>query len=452
MASPVRNRRKVDHLMSPPSLDEPPWHGSPQVFTSALAVQPLQRRNMNHTASESNGFVSFPATDLWANGWQDQAEDDEPIPSSSSSNSRDGSLLRPPISGLASLVLHPLSPPRSHESRSDKGPVSRLRGSSDATYNRNQSILDWRDLKGSSFKGKDRLIEEEREVFIHEVLPTDSLAGVALKYGVQLAELRKVNKLWASDTIHLRKQLYIPVDSTKWKSSTLPNLDEGVEGTARSAGTTGLVSDLDRHRHSREQSEIRSASEPRTVSGTPVRRVPVSELSFFPPPTVTSRLAESDRSSPNSSPSPKSPPLSPPNKLHPLHYRVHGSNNLPIPSFASLSSHPIASSLRGLPALFTVPSSRLSLSSESTSEPSEDLDVELDNAEDWRSNGISTTPRRRSRTPRGKLSSIDWASGSTSTIRSPPYTGDSLDVVSVIQTRQPRPSPSMELPGRSKPP
>ena len=38
----------------------------------------------------------------------------------------------------------------------------------------------------------------------------DSIAGVALKYGISLADLRRANHLWASDSIHLRKVLYIP--------------------------------------------------------------------------------------------------------------------------------------------------------------------------------------------------------------------------------------------------
>ena len=35
---------------------------------------------------------------------------------------------------------------------------------------------------------------------------------MALRYGISLAELRRVNHLWASDSIHLRKVLYIPLE------------------------------------------------------------------------------------------------------------------------------------------------------------------------------------------------------------------------------------------------
>ncbi|KAJ1973315.1 hypothetical protein H4R34_005116 [Dimargaris verticillata] len=46
---------------------------------------------------------------------------------------------------------------------------------------------------------------------IHPVTKQDTLAGICLKYGIQPASLRKVNRLWSSDSIHLRQQLYIPI-------------------------------------------------------------------------------------------------------------------------------------------------------------------------------------------------------------------------------------------------
>ncbi|EJD38512.1 hypothetical protein AURDEDRAFT_139537 [Auricularia subglabra TFB-10046 SS5] len=44
----------------------------------------------------------------------------------------------------------------------------------------------------------------------HTVSHMDSLAGVALRYGVSVATLRRANGLWASDSIHLRAALVIP--------------------------------------------------------------------------------------------------------------------------------------------------------------------------------------------------------------------------------------------------
>ncbi|KAG0701271.1 hypothetical protein DFH29DRAFT_1080171 [Suillus ampliporus] len=45
---------------------------------------------------------------------------------------------------------------------------------------------------------------------LHTVSPSDSLAAVALRYGVSLAALRHANQLWPSDPIHLRSQLIVP--------------------------------------------------------------------------------------------------------------------------------------------------------------------------------------------------------------------------------------------------
>ncbi|KAF8915603.1 hypothetical protein CPB85DRAFT_1432904 [Mucidula mucida] len=54
----------------------------------------------------------------------------------------------------------------------------------------------------------------EATVLVHEVTTKDSLAGVSLKYGISLADLRRANHLWTTDPIHLRKVLYIPLDKS----------------------------------------------------------------------------------------------------------------------------------------------------------------------------------------------------------------------------------------------
>ncbi|KAI9571761.1 hypothetical protein HD554DRAFT_2169014 [Boletus coccyginus] len=48
------------------------------------------------------------------------------------------------------------------------------------------------------------------DVIIHPVGPNDSLAGVALRYDVSIAALRRANQMWPSDPIHLRTELLIP--------------------------------------------------------------------------------------------------------------------------------------------------------------------------------------------------------------------------------------------------
>ncbi|KAF9519202.1 carbohydrate-binding module family 50 protein [Hydnum rufescens UP504] len=135
---------------------------------------------------------------------------------------------------------------------------------------------DWTSTPGSS--GSQSGPEIQPSTNTREVLvsPTDSLAGVALKYGIKVAALRKANKLWTSDTIHLRKVLYIPVEwQPSLKKSFTPSdgdmpSNHTSDNTTKWAAPTGSTSKP-------------SSSTPSTVSV--VRRIPVSELSFFPPGT-----------------------------------------------------------------------------------------------------------------------------------------------------------------------
>jgi LysM repeat protein len=48
-----------------------------------------------------------------------------------------------------------------------------------------------------------------------QISPKDSLPGVAVKYGTTTTELRRANQLWSNDSIHLRQVLYIPVESDR---------------------------------------------------------------------------------------------------------------------------------------------------------------------------------------------------------------------------------------------
>ncbi|KAJ7141247.1 hypothetical protein C8R44DRAFT_726879 [Mycena epipterygia] len=105
---------------------------------------------------------------------------------------------------------------------------------------------------------------DEKVVLVHEITPHDSLAGVSLKYGISMAELRRANHLWASDPIHLRKVLYIPLDKTSRAKELAP--------------TPQLVPT--------EDTEQLSPSPTRADTLGPmstIRRIPASELSFFPP-------------------------------------------------------------------------------------------------------------------------------------------------------------------------
>ena len=94
----------------------------------------------------------------------------------------------------------------------------------------------------------------------------DSLQGVSLKYGISMADLRKANQMWPSDSIHLRKSLNIPVN----KASKLRQLDVDVSVEAQRTGPSSSTASLE--------------------AIPDIRRIPASHLSFFPqePPSDVS--------------------------------------------------------------------------------------------------------------------------------------------------------------------
>jgi len=53
---------------------------------------------------------------------------------------------------------------------------------------------------------------------IHPISSADTLEGIAVKYGVQLSELKRVNKLWTKGDMFARKYLIIP-EAQDWGNS-----------------------------------------------------------------------------------------------------------------------------------------------------------------------------------------------------------------------------------------
>ncbi|XP_076333409.1 lysM and putative peptidoglycan-binding domain-containing protein 2-like [Tachypleus tridentatus] len=45
----------------------------------------------------------------------------------------------------------------------------------------------------------------------HIIQPTDTLQGLALRYGVTMEDIKRVNKLWTTDSLFLRPYVNIPV-------------------------------------------------------------------------------------------------------------------------------------------------------------------------------------------------------------------------------------------------
>ncbi|KAJ7782361.1 peptidoglycan-binding LysM domain protein [Mycena maculata] len=169
--------------------------------------------------------------------------------------------------------------------------------------------------------GADMIVAEptgdEKVVLVHEVTLQDSLAGVSLKYGISMAELRRANHLWASDPIHLRRVLYIPLDKTSRAKELAP--------------MPLLVSTEDT-----EQSSP-SPTRPDNIPPVSTIRIPASQLSFFPPHSRPQRL-----------PDPPSPPVQPiPRTKHP-HSRHARYATTPTPG-GTASSPSLTSILTALP-------------------------------------------------------------------------------------------------------
>lgn len=60
-------------------------------------------------------------------------------------------------------------------------------------------------------------VDEEHLVYLHHVQPTDTYAGIVLRYRCQEQAFRRTNGLWSQNNIQIRKHLLIPVDACELK-------------------------------------------------------------------------------------------------------------------------------------------------------------------------------------------------------------------------------------------
>ena len=224
-------------------------------------------------------------------------------------------------------------------------------------------------------------------VLVHQVQSKDSLAGVALRYGISIADLRRANQLWSSDTIHLREVLYIPLNQTTQSTSkhllidlTTPTGDAAANGVALETNST------DPNIPSSQLSNI--------------RRIPASKLSFFPPPAQRKPVAIPSSSSSSDYFTPRIPSSQRPN---------------------GVLSSPFGS-------ILTAVAGRVSLDSASSGERSEELELEL--------RDVRRKPRSSNPTTNGHSRG---GSHSNSTSTSPPVAGSywrrNFDTIAQSTTR-----------------
>ncbi|KAI9865171.1 MAG: hypothetical protein M1813_002491 [Trichoglossum hirsutum] len=74
--------------------------------------------------------------------------------------------------------------------------------------------------------------EPERDalVYVHQVRPNDTLAGVVIQFGCQMSVFRRANRLWPNDTIQSRKTVVLPVDACSVKGRPMPESTVDVLG------------------------------------------------------------------------------------------------------------------------------------------------------------------------------------------------------------------------------
>ncbi|XP_073495488.1 lysM and putative peptidoglycan-binding domain-containing protein 1 [Phyllobates terribilis] len=77
----------------------------------------------------------------------------------------------------------------------------------------------------------------------HLVQPGDTLPGLALKYGVTMEQIKRVNRLYTNDSIFLKKYLSIPVlmEQPQLTNGAHPTEDSGAAG-GYGAGKEGTAS------------------------------------------------------------------------------------------------------------------------------------------------------------------------------------------------------------------
>ncbi|KAK9701648.1 hypothetical protein K7432_011624 [Basidiobolus ranarum] len=51
---------------------------------------------------------------------------------------------------------------------------------------------------------------KSKQFIVHKVTQMDTIHGVALRYGIEVERLRRINKLWPTDPIQIREYIYLP--------------------------------------------------------------------------------------------------------------------------------------------------------------------------------------------------------------------------------------------------
>lgn len=121
-------------------------------------------------------------------------------------------------------------------------------------------------------------IKGAKDVLIHSVEKHDTIAGIALSYGIPLSALRKANGMWASDSLSLKDSLRIPLELCNLPPSKKIEIEEDsgkVLVWEQSSSSSRSSSPKLMHNHqSNSRGGINSwINQNGTTSSNPLRRV-----------------------------------------------------------------------------------------------------------------------------------------------------------------------------------
>jgi len=101
----------------------------------------------------------------------------------------------------------------------------------DETYRTFHNILYGREYKKDNEKSgkitKKVNITDFENYLVHKVTGKETIQGLALKYGVQASDIKKVNRLWTNEEVFARKEIIIPTNTEqflKYQSELNPTL------------------------------------------------------------------------------------------------------------------------------------------------------------------------------------------------------------------------------------
>jgi hypothetical protein len=149
--------------------------------------------------------------------------------------------------------------------------------------------------------------DEDALVYVHKVLPADTLAGVMIKYNCQPAVFRKVNRFWPNDNIHIRTHVFLPVEACGVRGKKVEDVQENFD-LLESDNSASAIAHNDVYDPSPARFDVHNSSDPLSLSlsltsshdtasykheswvripNTPapveILRIPRRTLGFFPP-------------------------------------------------------------------------------------------------------------------------------------------------------------------------